>query len=390
LKSPAVIVVAYNRPHSMLRLLESIQAANYDGHKPRLIFCIDYHKSQSVLEIAEKFEWVHGKKEIIHQDTHLGLVSHMHSAMALSLKHEEVIILEDDLIVSPYYYQYALEALKYYGNEPRIAGVSLYGYGISESSLLSFTPIDNGTDVYFLQFPSSWGFCMGKDQYAAYKMSLNKKELENSKNDPAFIRQWSKHSWKKLFVRFMMKHDKLFVYPRLSLTTNFADKGRHTPVNMSLFQVPVQLQARNYVFAHPSNNISTYDAYFEMVPEAFKQICPLLRHYSFEIDLQGVKDLRGVKLLYTLTTKKSKKHIMAFDTAMNPLLNNMVFGIKGRKIAFSLISNLYRLKPMNLHFGHAEFLSRFSKVLPKGIKSIKYVSYLVKYYLLMLFKRITA
>ncbi|MDD3875931.1 MAG: glycosyltransferase [Bacteroidales bacterium] len=389
MKDPTIIVVAYNRPKSLQRLLCSLKSAEYETKKVNLVISIDKSNNACILETAKKFNWEHGVKEIISHKEHLGLIKHVLSVLELSKKYEEIIVLEDDLVVSPYFYLYACEALKYFKKSEKIAGISLYGYSISESSLLTFTPVDNGSDVYFMQYPASWGFCMNHNQCNKFINALENKELELLKNDPYFVKQWPKHSWKRFFIRYLLKYDKYFVYPRLSLTTNFADKGRNTPVSLDIYQVPLQLQPKSYIFADIENNISIYDMYFEMLPEAFKKICPFLKHYSFEMDIQGVKDLSNVKLLYALSSKETKKRILCFNDSMNPLVNNIAFNIKGCDLNFSLISNL-KSKPLPVHFGHAQFVVKYSKILRRSkFPFAKYTFYLWKYMFLMMLKKIT-
>ncbi len=79
--SPAIVVVAYNRPHSLKRLLSSLaNARKADG--ARLIISIDNNGSenQPVVDIAKNFNWPFGEKEVIHQPVKLGLTE-THPAM---------------------------------------------------------------------------------------------------------------------------------------------------------------------------------------------------------------------------------------------------------------------------------------------------------------------
>ena len=44
----------------------------------------------------------------------------------ISYEYGSVIVLEDDLFVSPFFYKYAVEAQEFYRDDNRIGGISLY------------------------------------------------------------------------------------------------------------------------------------------------------------------------------------------------------------------------------------------------------------------------
>lgn len=62
----AIIVVAYNRPQSLSRLLWSLQAADYTGFANiPLIISIDYSGDDKCEAIASRFDWKHGEKKLL-------------------------------------------------------------------------------------------------------------------------------------------------------------------------------------------------------------------------------------------------------------------------------------------------------------------------------------
>ena len=61
--NPAIIVVAYNRPSSLQRLLNSLTRADYSVYDSiNLIISIDYSNSAEVISIAKNFSWQFGQK----------------------------------------------------------------------------------------------------------------------------------------------------------------------------------------------------------------------------------------------------------------------------------------------------------------------------------------
>jgi len=97
-----VIVVAYDRPEPLKRLLRSINKAIYE-HPVKLIISVDYKKNNDVIGVVNDFDWGHGSKEIIEHEKNLGLREHILFCGDLVRDYDGVIILEDDLYVSPFF-----------------------------------------------------------------------------------------------------------------------------------------------------------------------------------------------------------------------------------------------------------------------------------------------
>ena len=122
-----VVVVAFNRARSLKRLLGSLNDAIYTVDDVPLIISIDKGDSnQDVLAVAESFVWEHGEKKVVYQETNLKLRRHVLQCGDYALKYGNVIVLEDDLYVSKYFYQYAESALMFTQDNNRIGGISLY------------------------------------------------------------------------------------------------------------------------------------------------------------------------------------------------------------------------------------------------------------------------
>ncbi|MCK4747327.1 MAG: glycosyltransferase, partial [Bacteroidales bacterium] len=123
---PVVVVVAYNRPRSLERILHSLKRIR-NATDVKLVISIDNQAPDNypVRDIATEFNWPHGEKEVIYQEARLGLRNHILQCAGLSQQYGSVIILEDDLYVSPYFYDYAVQALTYYTDDQEIAGISL-------------------------------------------------------------------------------------------------------------------------------------------------------------------------------------------------------------------------------------------------------------------------
>lgn len=73
----AIVVVSYNRPTSLNRLLTSLSLAYYPTKSIELIISIDYSGSNDCSEIASNYVWGHGIKYVVSHDVKLGLRKHI-------------------------------------------------------------------------------------------------------------------------------------------------------------------------------------------------------------------------------------------------------------------------------------------------------------------------
>ena len=335
---PAIVIVAYNRPRSLERLLTTIAKAEYSHPDISLIISIDYSINSEVIEIAQKFEWPFGAKTIISQKEHLGLKRHIYSCLSLTHKYGAIVLLEDDLVVSPYFFDFATKALSYYQDDPLISGVSLYSYHVKEANGMPFTPIDNGRDTFLMQLPSSWGLALTKSQWSEFEKQLDRPEINLKNVVPGYIRQWGNTSWKKDFAAFLISNDKYFVYPYLSLTSNFEDSGTHATTS-DLFQVPIQAQKKEYDFGQASEELVKYDAWYEAHPELFNHFDSSLAAYQYEVNISGLK--KNTNFDYILTSQLSDKQLLSWSDEMLPLEQNIIHSIKGKGLGLYKASDTF-------------------------------------------------
>lgn len=329
---PAIIIVAYNRVHSLKRLLSSVASAAYPANDINLIISIDLSDEPAVVQLSESFEWKHGQKRIIQHTVHLGLKQHILACGDLSPEYGSVIILEDDLAVSPYFYNYAVQAANRYATDAKIAGISLYHYHVAESNFYSFKPVDDGTDVYFMQVASSWGQLWTGDQWQKFRNWFSTHpELTAHDSMPGYIQHWGNHSWKKHFIHYLIDTDRYFVFPRLSLTTNFEDDGTNASTK-KIFQVPLQLTEKAHQFGEFERSFAVYDAWFEIMAHCLNQKNESLGQYQYDVDLYGSKKIVANTNPYILTSKAGQYPLLSFSNELFPLESNILLNLAGNGI----------------------------------------------------------
>ena len=333
--NPAIVIVAYNRIHSLQRILNSLNMAKCpEGTK--LIISIDNNgENQKVAELADHYVWTHGEKDVIYRKERMGLRNHILSCGDFSYKYKSVIILEDDLIVSPYFYIFAREALQYYNDSTEIAGISLYNLPYTEASKLPFVPLKDDSDVYFMQVPSSLGQVWSVDHWDAFKKWYSSNpDLSAIKGLPTIVTKfWSESSWKKFYYGYMVTNNKYFVYPQLSFTSNFNDRGENMYAKSFSGQVNLQMVLANYRFKSINESVNVYDAYSEILPDRLKKLCETLNDYDLEVDLYGQKEFFSKK--FVLTSKYCKEKIKGYERAMKPAELNIIYNIPGNELTLA-------------------------------------------------------
>lgn len=335
----AIVVTTYNRPNSLDRVLNSLKNAYYFNDEVPLYIsidkCSDSQKAKEVLNVAQNFKWEQGPKFINEEEKNLGLKNHILKCGKLTNIFENIILLEDDIYVDKNFYLFAKQALTYYVNDERIAGISLYNHEVQQSTSRPFQPIYEDNDVYFLQYAQSWGQVWSKKWWSLFEQWLEKEGDTYIPSDevPYNVNLWPLSSWLKFHIKYVIKNDKYFVYPRVSLTTNFTDSGTHNHVSNTDYQVRLQYNKKNnYRFISLDESESIYDGFFENIT---------LRRFleqkyninSVEVDLFGVKDKKYASN-FVLTTKilKNTSIIKSYGLKLRPHELNVLLEIPGNEI----------------------------------------------------------
>ncbi|PWA04886.1 glycosyltransferase [Flavobacterium psychrotolerans] len=322
---PAIVIAAYNRKHSLKRLLDSLAKSIYQS-EVTLVISIDKSNNEDVLDIANSFEWNNGEKVILKHNQNLGLKKHILECGNLTKTYGSIILLEDDLYVSPFFYIYALDALQYYSTDTNIAGISLYAHSFNVHAKLPFTPVKEDSSVFFMQLPSSWGQAWTIEQWNNFTLWFNSDKNNNNYQTsaiPTNIASWPTSSWLKIFTKYIIENNKYFAYPYVSLTTNFGDAGVNFGRKSSYVQVVLQNIEIKYEFKKFEDANCVYDSYFEMLPSKLKLKADELSNYDFEVDLYGYKPLLNFNKPYFLTTQNCKVYEKSYGLDFKPIEFNV-------------------------------------------------------------------
>ncbi|CAH1784460.1 unnamed protein product [Owenia fusiformis] len=125
-----VIVLTGSRGSSLQICLDSLNNATYNGDQILLEIWIDRDKKnqldQNVFEVADKFKFIHGKKELKVHPEHAGIHKQWIDTWTPPEDNKEIgLILEDDIDVSKYFYTWLKKAYAIYGTRSDVAGIGL-------------------------------------------------------------------------------------------------------------------------------------------------------------------------------------------------------------------------------------------------------------------------
>jgi hypothetical protein len=343
--SPAIIIPAYNRAGTLIRLLDSLRHASYPKGNIQLLISIDQTPNGHNIEVqsaAEDFNWPYGEKRVILQENPMGLVKHIHWCSALSKEYGSIILLEDDLYVSPVYYTYASQALTTYRNTQQIAGISLYSLWFNGYTHQPFIPLPDDSDIFFLQIPYSQGQAFTALQWQRYEEWLAREDRQIRPRDnlhPMFM-QFGAEEWLPIRTKYLVENDLYYVYPRQSLSTSFGDPGTHFTRPSRFLQTPLQRYKTELHYKPLDESAAMYDSFFEMHPSRLAKIATDLKGISFDVDLYATKRPHNLRTSKVVTTRGCRSPIMKFAKALWPMEANLIDGISGEGISLCKAEDL--------------------------------------------------
>lgn len=168
--SPIVLFV-YNRPLHTRQTVEALKL-NILSNKSDLIIFSDAPKSdvqaESVNAVRQYIHQIKGFKsvKIVEREINLGLAnSVIDGVTSIVNKYGRVIVLEDDLNVSPHFLEFMNSALDIYENEDEVMHISGYMFPVGDHDL---------PETLFLRATSCWGWATWVRAWEAFEPSSKK------------------------------------------------------------------------------------------------------------------------------------------------------------------------------------------------------------------------
>ena len=327
----AIVAIGYNRKNDFARLIESLLRVDYQNDCVDLIMSIDNSGKKEVEEYADSVVWPFGQTRVITFPERQGLKQHILKCGKFLEEYEAIVVLEDDIVVSPAFYNYAKQSVNRYIDDDNIAGISLYSHQWNPYIKLDFIPHSSAFDVYFLQTAQSWGQIWLKRQWNEFVKWYEVQDgFEMTPEIPGQIGNWGKNSWLKYHIKYCIEKNKYFVFPYHSLSTCFSSVGEHSNDETNILQVPMQIDpVFKYRLPEFGNAKAVYyDAFFER--QRTLSACLGLDEYNLSVDLYGLKMKQDIKRRYLLSCRVLPyKVTKSFARSLRPHEDNIVMGIEG-------------------------------------------------------------
>jgi hypothetical protein len=154
LSHTAITLFAYNRPihtkKTVASLFECKEAASFD----LIVFCDGPKDDSSQIQVDAVHTFLNSitgfkSVKIIKSQVNKGLAGSIISGVTKVLNdYESIIVLEDDMIVSPHFLSYMNDGLKKYQNDDRVISIHGYVYPVA----------DELPETFFLKGADCWGW----------------------------------------------------------------------------------------------------------------------------------------------------------------------------------------------------------------------------------------
>jgi hypothetical protein len=238
-KAPVALFV-YNRIEHTKKTVHALQA-NFGAEETDLLVFSDAAKTSSdsaqVEEVRSFIKTIKGFKsiEIFSQSQNKGLAPSIIDGVTYMMdKFGEGIIVEDDLVTSPYFLNYMNEALSIYRDNERV--ISIHGYVYPTKGTLP--------DTFFIRGADCWGWATWKRGWEHFEKDSNKliREIEDRNlayefdvdNSFAYFEMLKQQaagkisSWAIRWHASAFLKDLLTLYPGVSLVENIGNDGTGT------------------------------------------------------------------------------------------------------------------------------------------------------------------
>jgi hypothetical protein len=165
-----IVLFVYNRPEHTRRTLAAL-VADPLAIQSDLIVCADGPKkpehANSVARARAIVREAKGFKSVsfIEQEENLGLAPSIIAGVTkVCESHGRVIVLEDDLVVSPGFLSYMNRALDRYANDDKVMQISGYMFPVARSEELPPT--------FFLKLSSTWGWATWRRAWSFFESDV--------------------------------------------------------------------------------------------------------------------------------------------------------------------------------------------------------------------------
>lgn len=236
-KLAPIVLFTYNRPWHLRQTVEALQKNELASESELFIFSdgpSDEESERKVKEVREYLRTIDGFKKviIIERDKNWGLANNIIDGVTRIVnEYGKIIVLEDDLVTSPFFLRFMNEGLEMYKDEERVFGVTGYVYPIKKQGLSS---------TFFMKFAGCWSWATWSRAWKYFEKNTDKllstfdKTMLREFNFDNSMDFWSQvilnkkgkiNSWAIYWYATIFLKDGLFLFPRESFVKNIGHDG---------------------------------------------------------------------------------------------------------------------------------------------------------------------
>ena len=176
--STPVALFVYNRADNTRQTLQALMQNTLAHDTDLYVFSDGGRDKRSWAQVNEVRDYIRSVQKELVQDHRLKSLTLVCRSENIYLErnitegiaevfkaHDTVVVLEDDIVTSPYFLQYINEALTLYRDEPRVMHVA----GFTNLDLLNSPSLGGGRgEAYFTPHMSGWGWATWRDRWQAH------------------------------------------------------------------------------------------------------------------------------------------------------------------------------------------------------------------------------
>ena len=175
-----IVLFVYKRPWHTKQTVEALQKNELANDSDLFIFS-DGPKTErdveKVKEVRNYIKSIYGFKKItvIEREKNWGLAANIIDGVTTIInEYGKIIVLEDDLVTSPYFLRFMNEALEMYKDEEKVWHISGWNYPIEADGL---------GDIFFWRVMNCWGWATWVDRWKHYEKNIDEIINEFTKKD---------------------------------------------------------------------------------------------------------------------------------------------------------------------------------------------------------------
>jgi hypothetical protein len=270
-----IILFTFNRLSHTKQTIEALQKNKLAKDSELFIYSDggkDEESWDKVKVIREYLKTISGFKNItvIQREKNIGLAQNIIDGVTKIVnQYGKIIVLEDDIVTSPYFLKFMNDALDFYENEKKVWHISGWNYPID---------IDDTSETFLWRVMNCWGWATWQDRWKFFEKNPNKLINDFSKEEilafnldkiANYYEQIIKNknglldTWAVFWYATIFKHNGLCLNPALSFVENIGldSTGTTTRLNTN-YANNLERESYSIVF---EKNLETNSSFIDKI-----------------------------------------------------------------------------------------------------------------------------